>query len=210
MVANDRTGTDTVSDNRRAEYCSLREEIYRSDRTCLTLMGFLLAVTGTVGAAFFDRSSVFVGWLLSPIWVIGFCYFTEKRFVIGRNAAYIRDRIERNETGLGWESHLRQLARSGNMRRALPLDPYHLELISCGLVTGGIPWLGLWRDCWGVVSVPFASSLALFLLFLYLAGRALREYGNPQTYDTGKCEQRGATSSFNDDKTMSEGGADPP
>ncbi|TKJ37982.1 hypothetical protein CEE37_13555 [candidate division LCP-89 bacterium B3_LCP] len=171
-----------ASENRRTEYRSLRDEIYRSDRTCVIIMGFLATATGTAGAAFIEGLSPFVGWILSPIWLLGFWYFTEKRFVIVRNAAFIRSKIEPKEEGLEWEHEISNLADHGQMRRAIPLDPYHLEIVSSFLVIGVIPWFGIYLGKWSFLGVYFISSIILFLLFLYLAFRSLREYGNPQKF----------------------------
>jgi hypothetical protein len=176
-----------ISENRRIEYTSLREEIYRSDRTCVMLMGFLISVTGTVGGVAFseglsEQARNFVGWILSPIWFLGFWYFTEKRFVIIRVASYIRDQIEAQEEGLGWEQFSRNLSQQGNYRRALPLDPYHLEMVACGLTMLFVPILGIWLRNWKIYGWHFVSSTFLFVLFLVLLLRALREYGKPQEY----------------------------
>ena len=182
-----------VSENRRAEYISLREEIYRSDRTCVMLMGFLLTVTGTVGGVAFSKelsadAANFVTWLLSPIWFLAFWYFTEKRFVIIRVASYIRNHIEAKEEGLGWEQYSRDLSQQGNYRRALPLDPYHLEIVACGLVLFSIPLLGKLYKNWEYSSLFFISSVGLFAFFLVLSVRTIVGYGKPQEYDLGNNE----------------------
>ena len=111
------------TENRRLQCTLLREEINQADRTCVEIMGFLITVTTIAGGAFAGTLPEFAGWMLSPIWLIGFWYFTEKRFVIIRNAAYIRDRIEPLEPGLDWETSLRSLPKQGMMRRALPPGP---------------------------------------------------------------------------------------
>ena len=176
-----------VSENRRTEYVSLREEIYRSDRTCVMLMGFLLTSTGALGTASFSTklsqsASHFALWLLPIIWLLGFWYFTEKRFVIIRVAAYIRDRIEIYEEGLGWEQFSRELSMQGNYRRALPLDPYHLEIVSCALVIFVVPIIGVVFQQWRIHDWLFLSACIVSLVFIFLAVRALREYGRPQEY----------------------------
>ena len=176
-----------VNENRRTEYVSLREEIYRSDRTCIMLMGFLITVTSALGTASFstklsDSASRFALWLLQIIWLLGFWYFTEKRFVIIRVAAYIRDHIETNEEGLGWEQFSRNLSMHGNYRRALPLDPYHLEIVSCTLVILFVPVIGFVFQQWRILDWHFISACIVALVFIFLAVRALREYGKPQEY----------------------------
>ncbi len=176
-----------ISENRRTEYASLREEIYRSDRTCFMLMGFLVSMTGAVGGTAFGVGlctpvANFAFWFLSPIWVLGFWYFTEKRFVIIRIASYIRDQIEAKEEGLGWEQFGRELSRKDDYRRAIPLDPYHLEVVSCSLVLVCIPAVGRWLMHWNYAGFYFVTSVLLFMLFFVLAVRAWREYGRPQEY----------------------------
>lgn len=95
-----------------------------------------------------QSASHFALWILPIIWFLGFWYFTEKRFVIIRVAAYIRERIEIYEEGLGWEQFSRELSEQGNYRCALPLDPYHLEVISCALVIFVAPIIGVVFQKW--------------------------------------------------------------
>jgi len=92
--------------NRRVEYQSLREEMYRADRTCVVLLTSLATVTAAAVSAGSEYQIAFAAWVPSPIWFLGFCYFTEKRFVIIRNAAYLRKYVEDPELGLGRESYV--------------------------------------------------------------------------------------------------------
>jgi hypothetical protein len=154
-------------------------------------MGFLLTATGALGtASFSDKlsqgASHFALWLLPIIWLLGFWYFTEKRFVIIRVAAYIRDCIEIYEEGLGWEQFSRKLSTQGNYRRALPLDPYHIELISCALVILVVPIIGVVFQQWRIQDWLFLSTCIVSLVFIFLAIRALKEYGRPQEYVLNK------------------------
>lgn len=192
-ASNKERNMSDVSENRRTEYMSLREEIYRSDRTCVMLMGFLLTVTSALATASFSTklsqsASHFALWLLPIIWFLGFWYFTEKRFVIIRVAAYIRERIEIYEEGLGWEQFSRELSEQGNYRRALPLDPYHLEVISCALVIFVVPIIGVVFQKWEFHDWLFLSACIVPLVFIFLAVRALIEYGKPQQYVLNKSE----------------------
>ena len=171
------------SENRRLQCTMLRDEMNQADKTCVEIMGFLITVTGLAGAAFAEKLPPFAGWLLSPIWLIGFWYFTEKRFVIIRNAAYIRNNIEPFEPGLEWESYIERLSQAGKMRRVLPFDPYYLEAFVTALVVGSVPWLGWHRCLWFPMSFFFLSGVGFFLIYLALAFRTVSEYGRPQEYE---------------------------
>ena len=169
-----------VVDNTRAEYSALQQEILHADRTCLLLMGYLIAVTGAAGSVFVVNLNSFAGWVLSPIWIIGFWYFTEKRFVIKRNGLYIEKYIENQQKGFGWQSFLSQARTAEHIRPALPLGPYFLEAVVAELVVISIPIVGIWKLGWGGFSFYLLSSLAWVMLFTYLATGALRSY---QSYE---------------------------
>ena len=81
-----------------------------------------------------------------------------------------------------WEQFGREVSRRGDYRRVIPWDPYHLEIVACGLVLTSFPVLGMWLMCWTYKGFYFISSVLLWLVFLYLANRAWREYGKPQEY----------------------------
>ena len=70
----------------------------------------------------------------------------------------------------------------GNYRRALPLDPYHLEIVSCALVIFVVPIIGVVFQQWRIHDWLFLSACIVSLVFIFLAVRALREYGRPQEY----------------------------
>jgi hypothetical protein len=123
-------------------------------------MGLLLTVTGTAGSAFLSNFPPFVGWILSPIWLIAFAYFTEKRFTIKRNYLYIRNNIEALEAGLEWETFRKRLATSRKMRPAFPFSPYHLEAVVCGGALFSIPFLGVIINRWSYNSLIFLFQLA--------------------------------------------------
>ena len=167
-----------VSENRRAEYDSLRHEILESDKTCITIMGLLLTATGAAGSAFLGNFPPFVGWMLSPIWLVGFIYFTEKRFVIKRSYLYIRNNIETHEAGLQWETFRQDLAKAKRIRPAFPFSPYHMEAIACGAVIFSVPFLGVLINRWSYDSLYFSSSLIIAILFLILSIRAVIIYNN--------------------------------
>ena len=70
--------------NRRAEYEKLRDELVTTDKTCVTLMTFLLSATGTVVSAYAELKHPVLVFSLAPLWLMGFSYLAEKRFVIRR------------------------------------------------------------------------------------------------------------------------------
>ena len=169
-------------DNRRHEYAELRREIYEADRACLLMMGFLLTATASAGSAAIgleDEVGRFLLWILSPLYFVGFWYFTEKRFVIIRITAYIRDFIEPNAPGMGWCSFLRDRSVKGKVRAVLPFDPYHLEMLVTSLGVLGIPAYGYFIGDWSMLSWEIISSLCILAIFLVLLVRALIIYGRP-------------------------------
>ena len=92
--------TKTKLDNIRTEYTALRTEIRDTDRTCLLLLGYLIAA---VGLLFKNK----VGWVASCLSFFSLGYFTEKRFVILKIGAYIRTKIEaEGYLGFYWETLL--------------------------------------------------------------------------------------------------------
>jgi len=169
--------------NRRAEWQCVREEMYRADRTCVTLLTSLATITVAVVSAASEYEIPFAAWALSPTWFLGFCYFTEKRFVIIRNAAYLRKHVEDPALGLGWESHVNQLSKCRLMRPALPFDPYHLELAVCSCVVLCVPIVGTKVHLWSIASLQFISSMVVAVGLLLLLVRALAFYGLPQEYE---------------------------
>ncbi|MBL0716993.1 MAG: hypothetical protein JJV89_02985 [Desulfosarcina sp.] len=166
----------TSIENTRAEHSALRQEILHADRTCLLLMGYLIAVTGAAGSAFVIESNSFAGWVLSPIWLIGFWYFTEKRFVIKRNGLYIEQYIEKSQDGFGWQSFLTRSRNEKSIRPALPWGPYYIEAAVSALVIISIPIVGYVKLNWGFNNFYLPSSTAFLLVFVCIMVRALRAY----------------------------------
>jgi hypothetical protein len=78
-------------EDRRAEYESLRAEILYSDQVCLLITGALLS--GSLALLTFVIDTLEqpdLAALLSPVWLIGYSYISEKRFVIETIAMYMR------------------------------------------------------------------------------------------------------------------------
>jgi uncharacterized membrane protein len=138
--------TDSVGDDRRVEYEALRGEILYSDQACMIIAGALLSGSLTLLTAALDGNRQgFAAWL-SPVWLIGYLYITEKRFVIETLAAYLREQLEADptQTGFGWEKWLKQCRQGrGRFRRFFP---YYLETLITVLAVSAIPVFIYWRD----------------------------------------------------------------
>jgi len=176
------------SENARTEYVSLREEINRSDKTCTLVMGFLFSVTGALATVYLSESvdqrypQIFL-LIVSMVWFFGFWYFTEKRFVIVRIAAYIRNHIENIEDGLGWQQYSYLCSKQKRYRRVISFDPYHLELAVCTIFIIGLSALQLLIIENGYLIWFLAASWIISLIYLSFLTQALNIYGNPQEFE---------------------------
>jgi hypothetical protein len=162
-------------------------------------MGFALSATGVLASVWLSLTGSelkdFILWILSPIWFIAFIYLTEKRFVIIRIATYIRDKIEREEAGYGWETSSRELAKYDKYERPLYLDPYHIEVMVSSLALVLVPILGGWWNAWDYGNPYFISSVILVGLFLVCSIRTLKKYGfRPQNKGWPEVERRPSSS----------------
>ena len=90
----------------KLEYELLRNEILATDHTCVIVLGFLLTVTATLVSIALKLDNPHVACMISPIWIIGYFYLSEKRFGIIKMAYYLRTQIEGHYIGLGWETWL--------------------------------------------------------------------------------------------------------
>ena len=118
---------------KRLEYELIRNEILATDRTCVILLGFLLTVTATLVGVSLKQQNPIAAWMISPIWIIGYFYLSEKRFGIIKMAYYIRTKIEYPSIGLGWETWLnnkRNKPKKIFLLRDPYMDPYILETIT--------------------------------------------------------------------------------
>lgn len=68
--------------NPYAEYSSLRDEIRYSDDVCVKILGFLLTATASIYGLAFQGNAHRLLVICSALWLIGFCYIAEKRFLI--------------------------------------------------------------------------------------------------------------------------------
>jgi hypothetical protein len=152
------------AEDQRAEYAALRAEILYSDQICIIITGALLS--GSLALVTFvietlNQPDLLA--LLSPVWLIGHIYISEKRFVIETIALYMRQKVEK-QSGFWWESWLNE-ERQGRSRFRR-IFPYHIETIMSVVVICGLPffivWNTEWRAGWGYwVSIFFMAPMAL-------------------------------------------------
>ncbi len=179
--------SQSCSDNRRTEYAWCREEISRSDRACIRLMGLLVATTTALFSVVYrnEEMAPLACLALGPAWLIGYWYFTEKRFVIIRIAEFLRSQVEPKEDGLEYETYLNRLSRQGKMRPALPLDPYHLECLISTAVIAASPILGFLHVGWKLMDFFFLTSVLCAIIHTCIAVRTQRIYGiKPQEFSS--------------------------
>ena len=160
-------------DDRRAEYEALRAEILYSDQVCIIITGALLSGSLTLLTLVIEKlEQADLVALLSPVWLIGYSYISEKRFVIETIAMYMRQSVE-PESGFGWEEWLRaQRQGRGQFPR---MFPYLIETVMSGVAILGLPFFILWHyDCqpgWG-----FWISILFILPMIAVVYRNVRAY----------------------------------
>ncbi|MCP4568332.1 MAG: hypothetical protein GY841_12210 [FCB group bacterium] len=157
--------------SKETEFNALRAEMLHSDRTCLLIMGYLISITGAAGTLFIEKDMDFAGFIIAPIWIIAFWYFSEKRFVIKALGKYIELEIEsKYQNNYGWQKYREQLRespepRSKNLLRGgIPFGPYQLESFCTLFVAVAIPVIGIVYRSWSVSSIYFISGIVFFLI----------------------------------------------
>ncbi len=159
----------------RLEYELIRNEILSTDRTCVNVLGFLLTVTATLVGIALELQNPFIAWMISPIWIIGYFYLSEKRFGILKMAYYLRTQIEEPSTGLGWETWLNDTRDQLN-KIFLRWDPYLLETIASLFVVSANPFFVAHFNH-GEFGYPGFCSLWIFeILLLVMIIRTLTAY----------------------------------
>src|SRR5437660_1795981 len=88
----------------RLEYQLLRQQISEADNTCVLMLGLLITASLTIAGIATQRLAPSIAWLLTPLWVFGYWYLTEKRFIILKTALYLRTQVEPKCSGFGWET----------------------------------------------------------------------------------------------------------
>jgi hypothetical protein len=173
MNTTPKTDKEELGNDHRAEYGALRAEVLYSDQACIIIIGALLS--GSVGVLTFalDKGLPILAAFLSPVWLVGYLYMTEKRSVIETIATYMRERIETEQTGFGWETWLRDRNQvRGRFRRVFP---YLIETIVSFAAVLLIPIFISWRVHWRITWSVLWSSL--FIPTMLILG-----YYNYQTY----------------------------
>lgn len=114
--------------NPYAEYSSLRDEIRYADEVCVKILGFLLAASASIYGLAFQAEAHRLLIIASALWLIGFFYIAEKRFLIKRVAYYLRTRIETPELKLSWQTWLRDPETDHDAKQHfLHFHPFKLE-----------------------------------------------------------------------------------
>jgi hypothetical protein len=163
----------SIADDRRTEYEALRAEILYSDQVCLIIAGALLSGSLTLLTFIIDTlDQPNLAALLSPVWLVGYFYISEKRFVIETIAMYMRQCIEK-QTGFGWESWLRDERET--ILRFHRVFPYQIETLMTSVVILALPVFILWRNQWHR-SWAFWLSVVFIFPMVWTVWRNLRAY----------------------------------
>ena len=173
MHTDPETDKEDAADNCRAEYSALRAEILYSDQTCLIITGALLGGSVSLLTFAIDKGNPGLAAFLSPVWLIGYLYMTEKRSVIETIATYMRERVEIDRSGFGWETWLRE--RNQERSRFRRVFPYLIETIVSFIATLLIPFFISWRNHWGL-------TLGVLFSALFIPTIAFLEYYNYEQY----------------------------
>jgi hypothetical protein len=153
----------------RVEYQALRQQIADADKTCVTLLGALLAGSTALVTFSVERGGADVAWLLSPLWLVGHMYLAEKRSMIMKTAYYIRNCLESRQTGLGWEGWHRK-----TLNQFVRYYPFYLECAIATVVILLTPVFVLYLSKHDLTHEPwFFVSLFLLLVFLPVVLRSI-------------------------------------
>lgn len=164
---------EELEDDRRAEYGALRAEVLYSDQACMIITGALLSGSIAVLTFAIDKGQPVLAAFLSPAWLVGYLYITEKRSVIETIATYMRERLETEQTGFGWEKWLRDRNQvRGQFRRVFP---YFIETIVSFAAILLIPFFISWRIQWRLTWSVLGPSL-------FIPTMLILEYYNYQRY----------------------------
>lgn len=114
--------------NKYAEYASLRDEIRYSDDVCVKILGFLLAASASIYGLAIQGQAHRLLVISSALWLVGFFYIAEKRFIIKMIAYYLRTKVESPELGLSWLTWLRDPEADQSAKKSfLRFSPLKLE-----------------------------------------------------------------------------------
>ena len=147
----------------RQEYNMLRNEILVTDRTCLLIMGVLLSSAAALASIAVESATSFIGLIISPLWLVGYFYFSEKRFGIRRIAEYLKSEVEPRCLGVGWEAW--HQSHSEKVRQFIRFDPYYLESALSIVVITGTPFFVAYLDSWNFAEANVLSKFVILLSF---------------------------------------------
>ncbi len=161
--------TRDASDGLLLEYELLRQQIADADKTCVTLLGALVAGSAALATLSLERGSAQVAWLLSPLWLVGHMYLAEKRSIILKTAYYIGTQLESRQLGLGWEKWHRH-----SVKKFVRYYPFYLECGIAAVVILLTPAFVLYLSPRNFLEEPwFFVSLVLAILFIPLVIRSV-------------------------------------
>ena len=147
----------------RQEHMMIRNEILVTDRTCLLITGVLLSGTAGLLTITIQFSISFVSLIISPLWLIGHFYLTEKRFIILRIAEYLKTEVEPKCLGLEWESW--HQSNKEELKRFIRVDPYLVESFAALFIIIGTPFFVAQLDMWDYKSATVLIRFSILLVF---------------------------------------------
>jgi len=115
------------NEDRRKEYEFLRAEIRGADLSCQVLAASLVTATGAIVINWMGLW--YAGLAIQLIWLFGMMYFAERRFAIARIARYIRNSIEGEGSGFGYESSI-----NTDIKRPISLPTPLCREVSLGVI----------------------------------------------------------------------------
>ncbi len=174
-----RTGTNDISIADRTdiaaalrlEYQLLRQQIAEADNACLLILGLLMTASLTIVGVGTQRATPAITWLLTPLWLVGYWYLCEKRFIILKTALYLRTVIETRHPGFGWESW-NQHVRSGFVR----FRPFYLESTIAGIAVALAPFLTAYTSSSQLTQPWLWLTIVGAVIFAITLTRTVRAY----------------------------------
>lgn len=162
----------------RLEYQLLRQQISDADNTCVLILGLLITASLTITGIATQRLAASVAWLLMPLWLFGYWYLTEKRFIILKTALYLRTQVGVKYPGFGWEPW-NQATRHVLCEAKTPIvryRPFHIESGISGVVAVTVPVFVAYTASWNLGEAWFwLALLGAAVLFVTML-RSLRAY----------------------------------
>ncbi|MGA1841694.1 MAG: hypothetical protein ACMUIU_13810 [bacterium] len=149
------------------EYTFIRSQIGEQDRACLSMVGILLTSSTAIYGLAIEKQIYSLLPILSIIWVVGFLYICEKRFWIRRSALYAREMIESKESGLYWQTWLKENENDKRFLRFSPLKLEYLLLLIVNIMNVILTSLNLKKNIHQYDSIVY-FLISAFTLFISL------------------------------------------